>query len=257
VRKAVNVSYGHGSSAGRVRGRNEDYHRVRLFPAPKDNLYLFAIADGMGGTAAGDLASKIAVEVLTHALSHYAVLLNGGHKVVPLEQAMERAFQAANREILREALLNPSRDGMGTTLTALVIQGWRAVLAHAGDSRAYMARQGTLKQLTRDHSWVALQVERGFLTPAQAREHDQRNVLVKALGPSKRVEPDVHSFPLEPGDAFVLSSDGLHGLVSDEELRAELSRGASLQSAAEYWISLAERRGGPDNITVVVARVTE
>jgi protein phosphatase len=253
----MSLSFGHGSSAGRVRGSNQDYHRVRAYGTPSGGIFFFALADGMGGTAAGDRASKIAIEVMSDALDRYTALLNEGRPAIALENALARAAKAANKAIQREAETNPQRDGMGTTLTNLVVHDWKAAIVHVGDSRAYLARGGRLRQLTRDHSWVAEQVELGYMTPEEASHHQHRNLLVRAVGLRSELEPDSFALAVEPGDTFILTSDGLHSLVSEEEMLGELKRGGSLQSAAEYWISLAERRGGHDNMTVVIAQVAK
>ncbi|HEX2863781.1 MAG TPA: protein phosphatase 2C domain-containing protein [Deinococcales bacterium] len=251
----LSVNFGHGSSAGRVRETNQDYHRVKVLNTPRGPLYFLAVADGMGGAAAGERASKIAIETLTDAINRYVDFLNEGRPAVSLEKALEKAFLAANREIYREAAANPSRDGMGTTLTVLLLSGRELVLGHVGDSRCYRIRGGRISQLSKDHSWVAEQVEKGALTPEEAATHQYRNLLVKALGTRNRVEPQIVTDELQNGDMFVLCSDGLHGLVSEGELLEELGRNATLQSAIDFFIGLAESRGGPDNITAVVAQV--
>lgn len=251
----LNVNFGHGSSVGRVRETNQDYHRVKPFMTPNGALYFLAVADGMGGAAAGERASKIAIETVTNAISRYVDFLNEGRPAVSLEKALEKAFLAANREIYREAASNPSRDGMGTTLTVLLLSGRDLVLGHVGDSRCYRIRRGRITQLSKDHSWVAEQVEKGNLTLDEASAHQYRNLLVKALGTRSKVEPQVQSDTLEDADTFVLCSDGLHGLVTETELLDELQRNANLQSAIDFFIGLAESRGGPDNITAVVAQV--
>jgi protein phosphatase len=249
------VSFGHGSSPGRVRETNEDYHRVKTYSTPSGPLVFLAVADGMGGAAAGEYASKIAIDTITKAIGDYTDFISGGRAAIPLEKALEKSILNANRQIYRMALEIPEREGMGTTLTVAILQGKSVILGHVGDSRAYMLRKGQIKQLTRDHSWVEDQVEKGFLTREAAENHDYRNLLMRALGTRPSVEPELKVVPVLPGDTFILSSDGLHGLVRDYEFAAELERASSLQSAIEYWIGLANSRGGPDNITGVVAQV--
>lgn len=252
----IGVNFGHGSSPGRVRETNEDYHRVKTYSTPRGSLVFLAVADGMGGAAAGEHASKIAVEVVTDAIGGYVEFVAQGGAAVPLEKALEKAILAANRQIYRAGLENPSREGMGTTLTVALVQGRDLVLGHVGDSRAYLLRRGEMRQLTRDHSWVADQVDKGLMSLDAARGHQYRNLLVRALGTRAKVEPDVQVLPVQPGDVYLLTSDGLHGLVAPEEFLEELRRGRNLQSAVDYWISLANQRGGPDNITGVIAQVS-
>lgn len=251
----IGVNFGHGSSPGRVRETNEDYHRVKTFSTPRGNLVFLAVADGMGGAAAGEHASKIAIEVVTEAIGGYAEFVSGGGAAVPLEKALEKAILAANRTIYKASLENPSREGMGTTLTVAIVRGRELVLGHVGDSRLYLLRRGEMRQLTKDHSWVADQVDRGLMTAESALNHQYRNLLVRALGTRAKVEPDVALLDVQPGDVYLLTSDGLHGLIAPEEFQEELRRGRSLQSAIDYWISLANQRGGPDNITGVIAQV--
>jgi protein phosphatase len=249
------VSFGHGSSPGRVRETNEDYHRVKTFSAPMGQLVFLAVADGMGGAAAGEYASKIAIDVVTKAIGDYVEFISTGRAAIPLDKALEKSILMANRQIYRMAAEFPEREGMGTTLTVAILYGKDVILGHVGDSRAYLIRKGQIKQITRDHSWVEDQVQKGILTREAAENHDYRNLLMRALGTRPSVEPDLRTVQVLPGDTLVLSSDGLHGLVRDDELVEELNRGRSLQSAIEYWIGLANSRGGPDNITGVVAQV--
>jgi protein phosphatase len=248
-------TFGHGSSLGRVREINEDYHRVKTYQTPRGQLTFLAVADGMGGAAAGEYASKIAVDTVTEALGRYVKLLDEGKTPMPLDRVLERSIIAANKAILQFAAAEPGRDGMGTTLTIMVVLGKDAVLGHVGDTRAYLLRKGELRQISRDHSWVAEQVEKGILTPEAAENHQYRNLLSKALGTRPQIEPDIVNFTITPGDTYALATDGLHGLVSDREFFDELSGGRSPQTAVDYWIDLANQRGGHDNITVVVVKV--
>jgi protein phosphatase len=255
VQARLAINFGHGSSPGRVRESNEDYHRVKVFQTPRGPLAFLAVADGMGGAAAGERASKLAIETVTDGIQQYVAFLSQGGSAVPLEKALEKSILKANREIHRAALEHPEWDGMGTTLTVVLIHGKEYVLGHVGDSRAYLVRGGQVRQITKDHSWVAEQVEKGIIAPEAAEHHQFRNLLSRALGTRPKVEPDVSVMPLSPGDTFILASDGLHGLVQEAELLEELRRARSLQMAVDYWIDLANKRGGPDNITGVVAQV--
>ena len=253
VRNAV--SFGHGSSVGMVRETNEDYHRVKVFSTVKGQLVFLAVADGMGGAAAGEHASKMAIDTVTKAIEQYVEFINSGRAAIALEKALEKSILVANKQINKVGLERPERDGMGTTLTVAILQGATMLLGHVGDSRAHLVRKGQIKQISRDHSWVADQVEKGIMTREAAERHQYRNLLLQALGTKPTVTPDIKAFPVIAGDTIILSSDGLHGLVSEEEFLEELKRAGNLQTAVDYWIGLAESRGAPDNVTGVVARV--
>jgi serine/threonine protein phosphatase PrpC len=245
---------GHGSDVGRVRPFNEDYHRVWQFPVPRGTLFLYAVADGMGGAAAGEVASKTAVEVLDDAFSRYAEQLSSGARVVPVGLLIDKSMRLANRRVYAAAQ-SEARRGMGTTLTCLAILDNRAYLGHVGDSRAYLFRGDTISQLTKDHSWVEEQIAQGLLTREEGEQHEWRNLITRALGTRAQVTADIIESDVKPGDVYVLASDGLHGLVRPDEIAAELRRTRDRQHAVEYLISLANERGGPDNITLVIAEV--
>lgn len=246
---------GHGSDVGRVRPFNEDYHRVWQFPAPQGTLSLFAVADGMGGAAAGEVASKLAMQVLDESFSRYVAVLNEGQPLVGIDKLTEKAVRLANRRVYAAAISNSGRRGMGTTLTTVALYQGKATLGHVGDSRAYLVRGSKIFQLTRDHSWVEEQLEKGLINEDEARHHEWRNLITRALGTRPQVAPDIVEVEVHKGDVFVVSTDGLHGLVTPEEILAEVRRTSNRQSMVEYLISLANERGGPDNITLVVAEV--
>ncbi len=217
---------------------------------------LVGVADGMGGHNGGDVASRLAIETLA---SFYGEV--EGQKPEP-ERLMERlvaVVKKANEIIYRTSLENDSLGGMGTTLTAAVFRGVHVFIAHVGDSRAYVFRQGRLIQITDDHSLVAQAVREGILTPEQAARHPQRNIITRALGTREDVEVDEVVAQVEPGDIWLFSSDGLHGFVSDEELRDILSRagGRDLDDVVDDLVQSALEKGGPDNVTVVLVNVTE
>jgi serine/threonine protein phosphatase PrpC len=219
--------------------------------ANEDNLVLatpvFAVADGMGGARAGEVASQIAAEAFRDPRDP---------EQTP-EQQLERVAREANRRIYDLAARDQSRRGMGTTLTATLVDGDCVSIGHVGDSRAYRLRDGELKQLTQDHSLVAELERSGQLTPEAAEHHPQRSIITRALGPEREVEVDTHTHPARDGDVYVLCSDGLTGMISDDEL-ATLVRGApSLESAAEALVRAANQSGGKDNITVVLFRLED
>lgn len=238
-----------------MRPFNEDYHRVWQFPAPQGTLSLFAVADGMGGAAAGEVASKLAMQVLDESFSRYVAVLNEGQPLVGIDKLTEKAVRLANRRVYAAAISNSGRRGMGTTLTTVALYQGKATLGHVGDSRAYLVRGSKIFQLTRDHSWVEEQLEKGLINEDEARHHEWRNLITRALGTRPQVAPDIVEVEVHKGDVFVVSTDGLHGLVTPEEILAEVRRTSNRQSMVEYLISLANERGGPDNITLVVAEV--
>jgi PPM family protein phosphatase len=219
--------------------------------ANEDNLVLaspvFAVADGMGGARAGEVASRIAAEAFRDSRDPSRTP----------EQQLERVAQEANRRIYELALRDQSRRGMGTTLTATLVDGDAVSVGHVGDSRAYRLRAGELVQLTQDHSLVAELERSGQLTPEAAEHHPQRSIITRALGPEPEVEVDTHTHPARAGDVYVLCSDGLTGMISDSELATLLRAAPSLESAAEALVRAANQSGGRDNITVVLFRLDD
>ena len=251
----VIVRVGHGSDAGRIRPLNEDYHRVWRFPQPGGELALLAVADGMGGAAAGEVASKLAIEALDDTVRRYVDERGSGRDLIGLASLLEKAMRLANHRVHKAALQQKGSRGMGTTLTCVAIEDNVAHLGHVGDSRAYLARGTRIYQLTKDHSWVEDQVEKGVLTEEEARSHEWRNLITRALGTRPQVAPDAARVDLVPGDRLLLVTDGLHGVVDASEILAEVRRGRDPQTTVDWLIALANERGGPDNITVVIAEV--
>jgi protein phosphatase len=202
----------------------------------------------MGGHNAGQIASELAAKQFLHAYYHL-----GG----TAQEAARHAVLQAHHYIAEMASKIPSRYGMGTTLTALILKQDEGILTHVGDSRCYRLREGVLEQLSRDHTLVARLVEQGILTPEQAKHHPQRNVIRQAVGvadPSEPLEPDIETFPLQQGDLYLLCSDGLTDLVDDAEIAAIL-RDELPTRAAWRLVDRALANGGRDNITVVLVRV--
>lgn len=240
----------HGATdVGRQRSRNEDQFLVSM------ERSLFAVADGMGGHAAGDVASRTAIETVDR--------LVGG--VRPADGVAERAAElieatrAANSAILQDAERDPERAGMGTTLTIFtVVPELRTrVIAHVGDSRAYLLRDGVLKQLTTDHTWVQRQVELGKLSPRRARVHPYSSVLTHALGVPDEERIDTLMGEVREGDVYLLCTDGLTTVLEDDTIEDVLRDGPDLQANARDLIDAANHAGGPDNITVVLIRATD
>jgi protein phosphatase len=209
----------------------------------------------MGGAAAGEIASRLAMQVLDESFSRYVEEMNQGKPVIGVDKLAEKAIRLANRRVYAEASRENARQGMGTTLTVVAIYAQKAYLGHVGDSRAYLIRGSKIYQLTKDHSWVEEQIQLGLLTEEQARHHEWRNLITRALGTRYEVAPDIAEVQVQNGDIFVISTDGLHGLVDPAEILEEVQRSHNRQSAVEYLIALANERGGPDNITLVIAEV--
>jgi protein phosphatase len=228
-----------GSDTGRQRRANEDALMVR---AP-----LFVVADGMGGAQAGEVASKLAVEAFQGGLP------DGGEP----ELALAGLAQAANNRIHELSHANAEQAGMGTTLTAIYVGESDVAIAHVGDSRAYCLREGQLLRLTDDHSLVDELMRQGRLTPEEAVEHPQRSVITRALGIEGTVEVDTRSFKGRAGDLYLICSDGLTTMVSEERIAEILNATPRLRDAGELLIAEANRAGGRDNITVVLLRLEE
>src|SRR5438128_7465726 len=239
------------TDVGRKREHNEDN---MAFVIPKDSQVmaskggLFIVADGMGGHAAGEVASEIAVDTVSNV--YYQD--DSDDVAVSLLHAIRRA----NASIHQRAAENMLRSGMGTTCVAAVLRGNMAYIANVGDSRAYFLRGSQVKQISQDHSWVAEQVRAGLLTEDQARTHAQRNVITRCLGTQAEVDIDVFHEELKEGDSLVLCSDGLSGLISDEELHRIVDQFVP-QESVYHLVERANENGGPDNITAIVVRVQE
>jgi protein phosphatase len=236
------------------RSANEDSHCALVgLNAPPGSDALLAVADGMGGHAAGEVASAMAIQGIKSRLSREELGQVTQHGPLEYERLMKRVVQDLNAEV-RKGAQQPATMGMGTTLTAVLIYSPLAIISHVGDSRAYLFRKGKMQQLTRDHSWVAEEVARGAITEQEAREHPRRNILTRALGVADGVEADTFASELEEGDVVLLCSDGLHGLVGDEEI-ARVSTSVEPQKACEALVQRANDLGGNDNVTVVIVRI--
>jgi|Deesub1362A_J573_1020465.scaffolds.fasta_scaffold01363_5 protein phosphatase len=236
------------SHVGRVRKENQD--AVLLLPRDTEP-WLLAVADGMGGMAGGAEASRLALEVLTREVSR---ALGEGDA---WGAALRRAVEEANRAVWRRAQAEPALRGMGTTVVAALVGGRRMVVANVGDSRAYSLRGGELRQITEDHSLVQEEVAQGLITPEQARTHAMKNVLTRAVGAGEEVEVDLFSREVAAGEVLLLCSDGLHGVVPDAAVREILLGTPRLEEAARRLVEAANQMGGPDNVSVVLARVEE
>jgi protein phosphatase len=241
----IQLEHAVATDVGRVRAENEDAWLV--VPGTR----LFAVADGMGGHAAGEVASRLAVETLAEELRG----ADASGSVAAARSELQHAVREAGRRIHEQAARVPDRHGMGTTVTVLrFLAGGRALVAHVGDSRAYRLRDGELRRLTRDHTWVQEQLDRGLLSEAGARRHPASGVLTRALGTEPRVAPDVAEVDWRVGDFFLLCSDGLSGPVAESDIARALRDSPDPEAAARALVGLANEAGAPDNVTVVVVR---
>jgi serine/threonine protein phosphatase PrpC len=222
---------------GRVREQNEDSYGY------KDNL--FVVADGMGGHQAGEIASAIAVETI----------LNIDFGVDNIDFELEKGILKANEAILEEVNHYPEMAGMGTTVVVLLIRDQTAYIAHVGDSRIYHYVDGALTQLTKDHSLVAELLENGEISENEAKNHPQRNILTQALGSRIEMKIEFLALGIQPGDKFLLCSDGLFGMVDREGIGEILKMDGEAQELAEKLVERANENGGSDNITVLVVEV--
>jgi len=224
------------SDIGRVRTHNED----SVLSQPP----LFVVADGLGGHEAGEVASSIAVETLRDHAPRRADA-----------NALARAVRAANREVIRAAREGVGRSGMGTTLTAAIVEGGRIAIAHVGDSRAYLLHGGVLRRLSDDHSMVADMIRRGQLTEADARVHPNRSVITRALGTDTNMVADTYEIDADSGDRLLLCSDGLTGMLEDARIAELLGSYRDPGVAASELVAAANEAGGHDNISVVIVDI--
>jgi len=253
LRVVPRVKFVARSEIGHARENNEDkfdFYEPDEEPllAARGSVYL--VCDGMGGHNAGQIASELAAKQFLHAYYHL-----GG----TVQEAARHAILQAHHYIAEMASKIPSRYGMGTTLTALILKQDEGILAHVGDSRCYRLREGVFEQLSRDHTLVARLVEQGVIPPEQAKYHPQRNVIRQAVGvadPSEPLEPDIETFALQAGDLYLLCSDGLTDMVDDAEIEAIL-RDEPPTRAAWRLVDRALANGGRDNITVVLVQILQ
>jgi serine/threonine protein phosphatase PrpC len=246
----VNVSaieVGNLTDIGKKRKHNEDYYG--FFRLGEDE-FLAIVADGMGGHASGEIASRMAVEIIQEVYSKE----RAEQEVL---DSLKSAFEVANFSILQKSLEQDQLNGMGTTATVLVIKEDQTFVGHMGDSRAYLFRDGAVNQLTKDHSMVNRMVEQGLLSKEEAEHHPQRNVIYKALGVNRDADLElIGPLPVYLNDIFLLCSDGLTNLVTDEEM-LKIVKKESPQKACEKLIQLANQRGGDDNITIQILKMVK
>lgn len=230
------------SDVGLKRSNNEDAFVSR------PDLGFCSVADGMGGAAAGEVASRVFVETVSEVFS------DSGSTEDP-EERVKRAFSLANQRMLDHVAAHPKHVGMGCTAEILAVSDEDILIGHVGDSRTYRFRNGELRQLTQDHSLVQEQINQGIISETEARTHAMRNVILRAVGTKQAVELDIIKGKGIAGDIFLLCSDGLTDMVDDAAMQNALIQGGDLQNQADRLIALAKAAGGKDNITVVLAKV--
>ena len=247
----------HGQSdVGRVRQSNED--SLGIYP----NLLFYVVADGMGGHAAGEVASRMAIEtmqsfILSTAQSEEVTWpIDIDPKLPSAVRRLIAAGKLANDRITHSSRENPKLNGMGTTMVAILVEQDTAYVAHVGDSRAYLVRNQKIEQLTQDHSLVNDYLHQGLLKKEDADRHPLKHVITRALGSNPNVEVDVRTVSIKPRDIFILCSDGLSNLVTEEEIQAQtLQSQENPQLACQKLVDLANNKGGEDNITVACIRI--
>lgn len=241
------------TDVGRKRNHNEDSYLI------DDELQLYVVADGMGGHAGGGTASRIAVETIDRELrAAWEGKASAFRARVPLQESalpeiLRSAVERACLAIFTAAQDDPRLQGMGTTVISLLVKDDHALFAHVGDSRAYLVRGDLIQQISEDHSLVNEQIKAGMITPEEAKHSRYKNIITRSVGFEEEVQVDVMGLVAEPGDTFILCSDGLANMVEDHELR-DLSRKFPLNELPKKLIDLANERGGDDNITVIVVQ---
>jgi len=242
----VQLAVGARSDVGMVRSGNEDN-----FFAEADELRgVFIVADGMGGHAAGEVASEMAVQIVARHLLPLEHIRDSN-----ADETMTVALRDANCAIYERMLAEVDKQGMGTTASVIVVSGGQYLIGQVGDSRVYVLRDGALRQITKDHSYVQEQVDAGLLTPEQARYHPYSNVITRCVGANESVDVDLFRGEVMPGDVYLIASDGLTGMVDDRRLQQILLARSSPGRIVDALIAEANGRGGLDNITAIVVQV--
>ncbi|OLC02751.1 MAG: Stp1/IreP family PP2C-type Ser/Thr phosphatase [Gemmatimonadetes bacterium] len=232
------------TDVGIIRSGNEDNYLM----VPDRGI--FVVADGMGGHAAGEVASEMAVRSVARDLGSLRGLSDD-----QVAERMRVSIRTANSTIFQRTLTEHDKRGMGTTVTALVLYDTRFLIGQVGDSRCYLLRDGKLTQITKDHSYVQEQVDAGYLTPEQARAHPYSNVITRCVGANSDVMPDVYVGAVRPKDVFLLASDGLTGMLEDHQLAEVLHADRMPQEQVDDLVAEANRHGGLDNITAIIVRI--
>lgn len=233
---------------GCKRGNNEDSFGYDA------EQQIFAVCDGMGGNSAGEVASSVAVRSL---IDSYAASTRAGTGVEPVEIRLMNAIAEANRLVRDAGNSSPEHYGMGTTLVCVCFDGERAVIGNVGDSRAYLVRDGYCTQITKDHSYLEEQIQRGNISPEMAAASNMQSVITRAIGAAEDVEPDFYAARLEPGDMVLLASDGLTRYASPEQIAAMAANCREPEAVCRALVEHAKQGGGADNITCILLRANE
>lgn len=239
------MKYASATDTGIVRKNNEDFQAI--LSAGQDMI--FVIADGMGGHAVGELASRTAVEYVLSALPK---ALESANTKQEIEDLLGLVVEKANIRVYLESLDNKEFKGMGTTLTIAVLHDWRLYISHIGDCRVYLLHGSTLERLTADHTLVQELVNSGSITEEEAMTHPKRHILLKSLGVNEFMSPDTYSFDISEGDLILMCTDGLHGYVEEKDIRSIVRRHKDLDACAKQLVSAANSAGGKDNVTVIL-----
>jgi serine/threonine protein phosphatase PrpC len=251
---ALAVEVAGKSDVGCVRTNNEDNFGY-------DSRYgIFVVCDGMGGQAAGEVASKMGVDIVLDYFRKGRLAAAdqpiNGQRPSAGASSLAKAIELANRTIYKAGQTENGQSGMGSTIVAALVRGNALAIAHVGDSRIYLVRQGTILQLTEDHSLVMEQVRRGYITLEQAQQSEMQNIILRALGSEEAVEADVEDLIALPGDLLLMTSDGLTRHVKDEEI-LEIVKADDLEGACNKLVETAKLRGGDDNITCLLVRIVD
>lgn len=242
----MQIQVGARTDVGMIRAGNED----NFFAEADERRGVFVVADGMGGHAAGEVASEMAVQIIARGLLPLSAVRNA-----TAGEVVAQSLRDANRAIYERMLAEVDKQGMGTTASVLVLADEGYLIGQIGDSRVYLLRDGALMQITKDHSYVQEQVDAGLLTPEQARYHPYSNVITRCLGANEDVEGDIYAGEVRVGDVFLLASDGLTGMVDDRRLQQLLLARSGPGRIVDSLIAEANGRGGLDNITAIVIQV--
>lgn len=249
-------SWGAATHSGLRRPSNEDSYCAR------PDLALFVVADGMGGHVAGEVASQLTVKTIEDFIEQTAALTKDDTWPFPFEpelsiqaNRLKAGIRMANRRLADEQAHESALKGMATTASAVLLGRGPAAIAHVGDSRVYLLREGGLQRLTADHSWVEEQVRAGTMTPSAARRHPWRNVVTRALSGGREPEVDTREEELRPADRLLICSDGLSGVVPDTTIETLLGQRETLDKVCDSLVDEANRAGGPDNVTVLVLEI--
>ena len=244
-----NQAFGYRTDTGKQRERNED--AMVLLP----KIGIFGVADGVGGQNSGEIASRKAVTGIENYIKanplNGADNLEGKYRQNWLKSYFLRCLQKINSEIRKEALSDPAKEQMATTMVLCYLDQDSVYVINIGDSRAYILREGEMTQLTVDHTYVNKLIKAGTLSKSEARRHPQKNIITKALGSTKHTDPDFYRFDLHVGDRILLCTDGLHGELTDDEIAAILKKRRDLNSICGLLVDTANKNGGHDNITVI------